>query len=223
VASGHRRRVRLSLDEILGQQRGRNLLAVDTRALGNRIERMPAVAEATVTASILGRVEANLVERQAAFLWETSSGRFLGAADGTIFAGDRLDGELGADLVGLPRITDERFAARLITVGDTIRPALLRIAMRLADLDPATLGSTASATTLRVDDEFGFRLLAADPGWEMAFGVYGLDPNETPEQADARLERQVTAVRTLFASEEEAGIGWVDVRNPGKVYFRAKG
>lgn len=212
-----------SLDEILGQQRGRSLLALDTRALGDRIERMPAVAEATVTASILGRVEAHLVERQAAFLWETSSGRFLGAADGTIFAGDRLDGELGADLVGLPRITDERFAARLITVGDTIRPALLRIAMRLAELDPATLGSTAAATTLRVDDEFGFRLLAADPGWEMAFGVYGLDPNETPEQADARLERQVTAVRTLFASEEEAGIGWVDVRNPGKVYFRAKG
>ena len=184
---------------------------------------MPAVAEASVTASILGRLEARIVEREAAFVWETSSGRFLGAADGTIFAGDRLDGNLGADLVGLPRVADERFAARLITVGDVIRPSLLRIALRLAALDPATLGSTATGLTLRVDDEYGFRLLAADPGWEMAFGVYGLDPKETPETADARLERQVTAVRTLFASEPEAGIAWVDVRNPGKVYFRAKG
>ncbi len=33
----------------------------------------------------------------------------------------------------------------------------------------------------------------------------------------------MTAVRTLFAEEPEDGIGWVDVRNPGKVYFRAKG
>jgi hypothetical protein len=53
--------------------------------------------------------------------------------------------------------------------------------------------------------------------------VYGLDPRETAAEADARLERQVTAVRTLFASRPEAEIGWVDVRNPGKVYFRAKG
>jgi hypothetical protein len=30
-------------------------------------------------------------------------------------------------------------------------------------------------------------------------------------------------VRTLFSQEAEDGIGWVDARNPGKVYFRAKG
>jgi len=53
--------------------------------------------------------------------------------------------------------------------------------------------------------------------------VYGLDPRETAAAASARLERQVTAVRTLFASRDETEIGWVDVRNPGKVYFRAKG
>ena len=57
----------------------------------------------------------------------------------------------------------------------------------------------------------------------MALGVYGTDPRETSAEAAARLESQVTAVRTLFASRPEAGIGWVDVRNPGKVYFRAKG
>jgi len=76
---------------------------------------------------------------------------------------------------------------------------------------------------VRLDDEFGLGLVAAEPGWEMAFGVYGTDPNETARDAAARLERQVTAVRTLFASRPEAEIGWVDARNPGKVYFRAKG
>ena len=76
---------------------------------------------------------------------------------------------------------------------------------------------------MRLDDEYGFRLASDQPAWEVALGVYGLDPRETAADADARLERQVTAVRTLFATRPEAEIGWVDVRNPGKVYFRAKG
>jgi hypothetical protein len=76
---------------------------------------------------------------------------------------------------------------------------------------------------VRLDDEFGFGLVAAEPGWEMALGVYGMDPNETASDATARLDRQVTAVRTLFATRSEIEIGWVDARNPGKVYFRDKG
>ena len=78
-------------------------------------------------------------------------------------------------------------------------------------------------TAFSVDDEYGFRLASSDPAWEIALGVYGVDPTETREEMDARIERQITAVRTLFASRPEAEIGWVDVRNPGKVYFRAKG
>ena len=76
---------------------------------------------------------------------------------------------------------------------------------------------------MRLDDEFGFGLVSSDPAWEMALGVYGTDPAETPADAAARLERQITAVRTLFATRTETEIGWVDARNPGKVYFRAKG
>ena len=57
----------------------------------------------------------------------------------------------------------------------------------------------------------------------MALGGYGMDPAETAADAAGRLERQITAVRTLFSTRAEAEIGWVDARNPGKVYFRAKG
>ncbi len=113
--------------------------------------------------------------------------------------------------------------SRLIRAGDRIPEALLRTALRLASLDPAALGSNAERLGVRLDDEFGLGLVAAEPGWEMAFGVYGTDPDETAGDAAARLERQVTAVRTLFATRVEADIGWVDARNPGKVYFRAKG
>lgn len=211
------------LASLLEGQRGSSALAVDTRAIGDRLEALPAVAEATVAVSLTGRVSATLVEHEVAFVWETRSARLLGADDGTIFGAIRGDAEVASDLAAAPRITDDRRSSRLLTVGDTIPEALLETTRRILRIDPATLGSRAEQLAVRIDDEYGFRLASADPGWEIAFGVYGTDPRVTPAEAAARLERQVTAVRTLFAQEPEDGIGWVDVRNPGKVYFRAKG
>jgi cell division septal protein FtsQ len=211
------------LASLLDGERGASVLAVDTRAIGDRIEALPAVADAAVTASLTGHVAATVVERTVAFVWETRTTRLLGSDDGTIFAAVASDAELAADLAAAPRITDDRRSSRLLTVGDTIPAALLETTMRILEIDPATLGSRAERLTVRIDDEYGFRLASADPGWEIAFGVYGTDPRVTSAEAAARLERQVTAVRTLFAEEPEDGIGWVDVRNPGKVYFRAKG
>jgi cell division septal protein FtsQ len=211
------------LAAVLESERGTSVLAVDTRSLRERLERIPSVAEADVSASLTGSVAATVVEREAAFVWETASARFIGAADGTVFAGTALDAEADPALAGLPHISDTRFAARLMSVGDVVPAALLHTAMRVASIDPAALGSAASAFSIALDDEYGFQLVSAQPEWQMALGIYGLDPRETTAEADARLERQITAVRTLFASEAEADIGWVDVRNPGKVYFRAKG
>jgi len=211
------------LASLLEGQRGASALVVDTRAIGDRLEALPAVADAMVAVSLSGRVTATLVEHEVAFVWETRSGRLLGADDGTIFAAIRGDAEHAADLAAAPRITDDRRSSRLLTVGDSIPEALLETTLRILRIDPVTLGSRAERLTVRIDDEYGFRLASADPGWEIAFGVYGTDPRVTPAEAAARLERQVTAVRTLFAEEPEDGIGWVDVRNPGKVYFRAKG
>jgi hypothetical protein len=211
------------LASLLDGQQGASVLAVDTRAIGDRLERLPAVSEAAVTASLTGRVVATLIEREVAFVWETRSARLLGSDDGTIFAAIRGDAELAADLAAAPRIADDRRSSRLLTVGDAIPEALLETTMRILRIDPATLGSRADRLTVRIDDEYGFRLASSEPGWEIAFGVYGTDPRVTSAEAAARLERQVTAVRTLFTEEPEDGIGWVDVRNPGKVYFRAKG
>jgi hypothetical protein len=211
------------LAAVLEQHRGASLLAVDTTALRERLERIPSVAEATVSASLTGSVEAIVVEPEPGFVWQTAAARFIGASDGTVFAGQPLEAEPDPELASLPHVTDGRFAARLISVGDVLPEALLHTAMRIADIDPAALGSDAGNLAIRLDDEYGFRLVSAEPAWELALGVYGLDPRETLAQADARLEQQITAVRTLFATQREGDIGWVDVRNPGKVYFRAKG
>jgi cell division septal protein FtsQ len=211
------------LEELLAGERGASVLEVDTRALSERLERIPSVASAQVSASLTGQIHASVVEPDVAFVWDTSSARFLGAADGTMFAVLGRDAALPSGLRTLPLITDERSVARVITVGDRLPAGLLDAAMRITEIDPAVLGSRTPELTVRIDDEFGFRLISTDPSWEVTLGVYGIDPRETTGEAIARLERQVTAVRTLFASESETEIGWVDVRNPGKVYFRAKG
>jgi len=211
------------LERLLAPQEGRSVLAVDTRTLRERLERLPSVASASVSASLAGHISATVVERKVAFVWETSSARFLGADDGTIFAAVHPDDPLAAEIAVAPRVIDERFVARLITVGDEIPDALLDATKHILAVDPAALGSVTPGVEVRLDDEFGFRLVSAEPAWEVALGVYGTNPRETSAAANARLERQVTAVRTLFATRPESGIGWVDVRNPGKVYFRAKG
>lgn len=211
------------LDRILADARGQSVLAVDTAAIRARIERLPAVASASVRATVFGELQATVREHEAAFVWHTASSRFLGASDGTVFAEVGTNEALSADVAGLPQIRDERFVARLITVGDVIDASVLETALRVVAIDPATLGSAATYLTLRLDDEFGFRLVSQAPAWEVALGAYGTDPTETSADAAARLDRQVAAVRTLFAERSEADIGWVDVRNPGKVYFRAKG
>jgi cell division septal protein FtsQ len=211
------------VEEVLAETRGRSVLGVDTRDLEASIEEVPSVAAAEVTTSLTGQIDASVTEREVAVVWHTDRARFLAASDGTVFAALLPDGEVPDGLDDVPTVRDERATTRLMTVGDRIPEELLAATMRLVAIDPAVLGSTASALAVRLDDEFGFRLVAAEEGWEAAFGVYGTDPRESDAEAAARLERQVTAVRTLFSTRPEVEIGWVDVRNPGKVYFRAKG
>jgi POTRA domain, FtsQ-type len=208
---------------VLEGAQGRSALAVDTAALREQLAEVPSVAEAQVTTSLAGTVSATVTEKEVAVVWDTGRARFLVAADGIVFAALPPEGEPGPGLVGLPRIADERGTARRMAVGDDVGDGLLASVIRVVAIDPALLGSSADELAVRLDDEFGFRLVAADRGWEAALGVYGTDPRETDAEAAARLERQVTAVRTLFSNRPEADIGWVDVRNPGKVYFRAKG
>jgi cell division protein FtsQ len=211
------------LRDALETRVGASLLAVDSDAIREEIERLPAVASASVTAGIFGRLEVTVIEREAAFTWVTGGWRYLGASDGTIFARVRRSDEPDPELERLAQIVDHRSSAGLLSVGDVIPAPVLRTALRVAALDPALLGSDEASLNVQLDDEFGFRLIATEQGWEVALGVYGIDPRETAAQADERLERQITAVRTLFAAHAEDEVGWVDVRNPGKVYFRAKG
>lgn len=210
------------LDAAVSSLHGASLLAVNSDAVLERLRSLPAVADARIEPRLLDAVEISVVEKPPAFVWRTAKARMVGAADGTLIASTPIDGKLPADLASLPQVDDRRPAGAQLKVGDAVAPGLLDTAVRLAKIDPARLGSTASRLDVRLDVEHGFLLVSTKPDWQAAFGLYGLDPTHQ-QPAEGRIEEQLAAVRTLFAAHAEASVSWVDARNPGKVYFRAKG
>lgn len=200
---------------------GQNALLVDSQSLSTRIEAVPGVASARVDVRLPGRLLVTLDEEAPAVVWQTRAVQLVADAEGTIIGQVARDSALPDALATLPFVDDRRAESRSLTVGDRISPSVLAIALELARLDPAALGSTTSGLAVHLDAEYGFVLDSADPAWSAAFGMYGMDP-KVEQDAAARIERQVAGVRTLFNDEPEAGIAWLDVRNPGRVYWRPR-
>jgi hypothetical protein len=217
--TGQRYTSTLALDEIMAGYRGQSLLGVDAAALQTRLTSLPAVADASVAMRLPGELAVTVTEKPPAFVWRTPAVQLIGAADGTVMAELPLDTELEADLHGLPAVSDERQASRGWTIGDVLNDAEVRVALRLVALDPQLIGSQSEGMTLNVDDEFGFTIASSQPTWLCALGFYELDPREDQAAADARLERQLAAIRTLFSTRNERAVSWLDARNPGKVYW----
>ena len=82
------------------------------------------------------------------------------------------------------------------------------------------LGSTAAELDLRLTDDDGFLLVSPDPAWLADFGLYPDADGGQAATLDELIEAQVAAVRTLFSFEAERTVGWVDARDPRRVYWR---
>jgi POTRA domain-containing FtsQ-type protein len=207
------------LDAILDGYRGASLLSVDSEALRDRLVSLPAVADASVEMAIPGELQVAISEKPPAIVWHTTAVQLVGAADGTIIAELPLSAELDGDLGRLPQVDDQRVSSRGLTVADVLPSVELRVALRLLDLEPDLLGSRARRVLVSIDDQFGFVITSPSPPWRAAMGFYELDPREDATAATTRLEQQMAAIRTLFATRRELGVSWLDVRNPGKVYW----
>ncbi|MEO8638290.1 MAG: FtsQ-type POTRA domain-containing protein [Chloroflexota bacterium] len=208
------------LQQALASLDGSRLLAVDSTAVAAKIQRLPAVSRATVEAVLPDAVRVHIVEKVPTFVWQTSAVRLVGVADGTLIGQLALEADLPADLAALPLIDDDRVQGRSLIVGDRIDPSSLAAALRLSEVDPAALGSTAVDLDVRLTDNDGFLLVSAQPTWLADFGLYPSSDFGQPGALQERVEAQVTAVRTLFSIEAEATIGWVDARDPRRVYWR---
>jgi hypothetical protein len=207
------------LEAVLGGYVGRPLLSVDSAEIAAQLSQLPAVAEARVSAQLPDGLQVTIVEKEPAATWLTPAARLVLAGDGRVIGSLSRTAELARELARLPALDDQRSASRSLVVGDAVPAAELDAARRLLDLDPELLGSHADGFRLRIDDEYGFMLISERPAWEAALGFYQAAPDESEEQAMARLEAQVAAVRTLFADRPERLVGWIDARNPGKVYW----
>ena len=206
-----------SVQEILDEYRGQPILAVDRAGLRDRLAALPTVAGADVELRLPGELRVAITEKAPAFLWRTSRAIMVGARDGSIISELPVEGELPHELRRLPSVDDERFESRLLAVGDAVPSAELRVAMRLSALDPSLIGSRATALAVQLDYEMGFVLEST--AWSAALGFYQLDPHEDQAAADARLDQQLAAIRTLFTARPERNVSWLDARNPGKVYW----
>lgn len=217
--AGERYTPAAELDAVLVDYLSQPLLALDSDALEARLRALPAVADVRVRPSLPGRLAVEIVEKAPAATWLTPDARLVLAADGTVIASLPRGDALPDDLAALPAVDDARAASRQLTIGSRVPAAELAAARRLLDLDPRQLGSRNRSFGLVVEEEHGFILLAGQPEWRAAMGFYQAAPGETEATALARLEAQVTALRTLFAERGEGSVRWVDARNPGKVYW----
>ena len=208
------------LERALASLDGTPLLTVDASGLAADLASLPAIAEARVEPVLPDTVRITIVEKVAAFVWQTSAVRLVGVADGTLVGQVALKADLPADLAALPLVDDRRTESRNIIVGDRIDPSTLTAALRLAEVEPAALGSVATDLAVRLTDDDGFLLVSDGPVWQADFGFYPDADAGQPGSLEERVEAQVTAVRTLFSSEPEETIGWVDARDPRRVYWR---
>jgi len=222
--AGHRYTPAATLLAALGSVEGSSLLSLDADALAARLLTVPAIEAARVEPRLDGALQVTVTERTPVVVWGTAASRFAAAADGTLLAlvdgaGSSAPAAPGAP-AALPVVSDLRTASRYLVAGDRVDSRLVATALQLSGLDPALLGSATPELGLALEDEHGFVLVA--PGWRAALGQIGQN-QRAHESAEELVERQVAAIRTLFAAQPEEEVSWVDVRNPGKVYWRAKG
>lgn len=192
-----------------------NIFRIPVSEMEARIEQLPAVRDATVTATLPDQVAVSVTERSPMLVWRTPAGAWLVDGTGLLFSSaDRVDPtQLGTGATGtaLPAVDDRRIDSDL-TLGSTVPPLDLAVIRLLLTVTPEMLRSEAPELYLRMEDEQGYVLDA--PGWWRAvFGPYTpvlRPPDIIPTQVqclDALLngrENLVSAV-TLALSDEMCG------------------
>ncbi|HEX2194756.1 MAG TPA: FtsQ-type POTRA domain-containing protein, partial [Candidatus Limnocylindria bacterium] len=217
--AGERFTAPAAVEALLAEYVGRPLLSLASEEVSSRLAELPTVAEARVRPQLPDALGVEILEKQPAATWLTTGARLVLAADGTVIGSMARNAPVPGELARLMAVYDQRTENHGLRVGEAVAPAEMHAARRLHGLDPALLGSRAGDLSLRIDPEYGFVLVSDEPRWRAALGFYQAIPGDTAQAADARLEAQVAAVRTLFSQRREASVSWVDARNPGKVYW----
>jgi len=174
-------------------------VVISTRSMEAAIEQLPAVASARVRATLPDSLTVSVTERQPILAWTAEDGSWLMDVEGTMFVPASLateeelgDGSTGS---GLPGVDDLRTGMPL-TLGGRLDPVDLEAVRTLAAVTPESIGSSAPALFLSLDDHDGWVLTA--PGhWRAVFGHY------TQTLAPpGRIPVQVQCLRSLLKDRE---------------------
>jgi cell division septal protein FtsQ len=214
---------RATLDAVTEPMMGRSALLVNAGAIATELGGLPGVERATVDIGLFGRVQVALVEGDAVAIWRTGAAQLLVADDGTVVGSQARDATVPGAYSELPFVDDQREASHDLWIGDQLPSDEVEAALALGDLPADRLGSASAVLRISVDPTYGFILSSPQAGWQAAMGYYGNAPQDTPATIRGRVSEQASSIRTLFAEHPEAGVAWIDARNPGRVYFRARG
>jgi cell division septal protein FtsQ len=176
-----------------------NIFRIPTTELEARVEDLPAVLDATVTATLPDLVAVSVVERSPMLVWRTGRDAWLVDGSGFLFApASALDPRRvgsGATGTNLPAVDDRRTDAPA-TLGSTI-PALDLEAVRLLlTITPSMVRSEAPDLFLALEDTDGY-VLEAPGAWRAVFGPY------TPVlRPPAIIPRQLQCLDALVGGRE---------------------
>ena len=172
-----------------------NVFRLRTGELAQRLKRIPAVRDATVSVALPDRLVVQLAERVPILVWQRGPVRLLMDVEGMIFARQPAG---VADTV--PTIADRRDpqVSGALDVGERLGAIDLAVVRRLGALAPSQVGSTAPTFTITRTDDEGWVVEAGPGRWRAVFGFY--TPSlRTPEL----LPRQVQCLRELLVGREE--------------------
>ncbi len=172
----------------------RNIFRVRTDAIQQRIQALPAVLSASVTASLPNRLAVVIHERVPIFAWSAGDASWLVDRTGVLLAQVSLPSDTAA--AALPRIVDLRTGAPPAELGGQLAPLDLEAARLLGAVTPADLGSAATELDVSVEDTDGW-IISVPHGWRAVFGQFSPDLHKTDE-----IPRQVQCLASLLASRE---------------------
>ncbi len=192
----------------LGLTEGGNVVRLDTAPLEEALLALPAVAGANVSVALPdAAVVVGVVERTPVLAWQVRDRRFIADARGTIFAVVDAAAPLPA---GVAVVLDQRRASLdAFAIGGQIDALDLDVATRLGSLDPGTVGSSATALRVAVNDPDGF-VLSTARGWTAVFGFYSpatrptdMIPGQVRLLRSLLVGREATIRRIILASETD--------------------